>query len=62
MEGALGGGRKGSSADFAFSCIAIDHFKRTPEETAERLMEVSTKAKENGHDYAIGQAMRAPRR
>jgi len=22
-------------------------------------MEVSTKAKENGHDYAIGQAMRA---
>jgi hypothetical protein len=30
-----------------------------PEETADRLMEVSTKAKQNGHDYALGQAMRA---
>jgi phosphoribosylaminoimidazole-succinocarboxamide synthase len=51
--------RKRSSADFTFCCIAIDHFKRTPEETAEKLMEVSTKAKENGQHYAIGQAMRA---
>ena len=48
MEGALARGRKRSSADFTFCCIAIDHFKRTPEETADRLMEVSTKAKENG--------------
>jgi len=52
-------GRKRSSADFTFCCIAIDHFKRTPEETAQQLMEVSTKAKENGYDYAIGQATRA---
>ena len=59
MEGALARGRKRSSADFTFCCIAIDHFKRTPEETADRLMEVSTKAKENGREYALGQAMRA---
>jgi hypothetical protein len=59
MEGALARGRKRSSADFAFCCIAIDLFKRTPEETADKLMGVSTKAKENGQDYAIGQAMRA---
>ena len=59
MEEALARGRKRSSADFTFCCIAIDHFKRTPEETADRLMEVSSKAKENGQDYAIGQALRA---
>jgi hypothetical protein len=59
LEEAHARGRKRSSADFTFCCIAIDHFKRTPEETADRLMEVSTKAKENGRDYAVGQAMRA---
>jgi hypothetical protein len=59
MEEALARGRKRSSADFTWCCIAIDHFKRTPEETADKLMEVSAKAKENGRDYAIGQATRA---
>jgi hypothetical protein len=59
MEEALARGRKRSSADFTWCCIAIDHFRRTPEETAEKLMEVSTKARENGEDYAIDQAMRA---
>ncbi|HEV8039082.1 MAG TPA: hypothetical protein VGP62_09480 [Bryobacteraceae bacterium] len=59
MEEALARDRRRSSADFTFCCIAIDHFKRTPEETADKLMEVSSKAKENGQDYAIGQAMRA---
>jgi hypothetical protein len=39
--------------------MAIDLFKRTPEETADKLMELSSKTKENGHNYAIGQAMRA---
>lgn len=53
------GGKKRTSADFTFCCIAIDLFKRTPEETAARLMEVSSKARENGEDYALGQAMRA---
>lgn len=53
------GGIQRSTADFTFCCIAIDLFKRTPEETAARLMEVSQKAKQNGHDYALGQAMRA---
>jgi hypothetical protein len=62
MEEALAHGRKRSSADFTFCCIAIEHFKRTPEETAEKLMEISTKAKENGQDYAIGQATRAAER
>jgi RepB DNA-primase from phage plasmid len=59
MKEALARGRKRSSADFTFCCIAIDHFRRTPEETADKLMEVSAKARENGEDYAIGQAMRA---
>src|ERR1700722_16600600 len=58
-EEAIGRGRKRSSADFTFCCIAIDHFKRTPEGTADKLMEVSSKAKENGQDYALGQATRA---
>jgi hypothetical protein len=56
MEEALARGRKRSSADFTFCCIAIDLFKRTPEDVADRLMEVSTKARENGYDYALGQA------
>lgn len=59
LHEALARGRKRSSADFTWCCIAIDLFKRTPEDTADKLMELSTKAKENGHDYAIGQAMRA---
>lgn len=62
MEESLARGRKRSSADFTFCYIAIDHFKRTPEETADKLMEVSTKAKKNDEDYAIGQAMRAAER
>jgi hypothetical protein len=53
------GGVQRSVADFTFCCIAIDLFKRTPEETAARLMEVSAKAQANGEDYAIGQALRA---
>lgn len=59
MEEALARGRKRSSADFTFCCIAIDHFRRTPEETADKLMEVSSKARENGQEYAIGQATSA---
>lgn len=59
MEEALARGRKRSSADFTFCCIAVDLFQRTPEDTADKLMEVSSKAKENGYDYAISQAMRA---
>jgi len=58
-EGALARGKKRSSADFTFACIAINHFKRTPKETADKLMEVSPKAQENGYDYALGQAQRA---
>jgi len=56
------GGKKRTSADFTFWCIAIDLFKRTPEETAARLMEVSEKARQNGEAYAIGQATRAAER
>ena len=59
LQGAQSRGQKRSSADFTFCCVAIDHFKRTAEETAEKLMEVSAKAKENGRGYAIGQATRA---
>jgi hypothetical protein len=59
LEEAHARGRKRRSADFTFCCIAIDHFKRTPEETADKLMEVSTKTKENGQDYAIRQAVSA---
>ncbi len=59
MEEALARGRKRSSADFTFCCIAIELFKRMPEETADKLMEVSSKARENGYDYALGQATRA---
>jgi hypothetical protein len=59
LEEAESRGRKRSSADFTFCCIAIDHFKRTPEETAARLLEVSNKARENGEAYALDQAMSA---
>lgn len=59
LDEAINRGRKRSSADFTFCCIAIDHFKRTPEETAARLLEVSTKARENGEAYALDQAMNA---
>jgi hypothetical protein len=52
-------GRKRSSADFTFCCIAIDLFKRTPDETAAKLLEVSGKARENGEAYALDQAMSA---
>src|SRR6202012_5730627 len=46
LDEAINRGRKRSSADFTFCCIAIDLFKRTPEETAARLLEVSSKARE----------------
>ena len=59
LQGALARDRKRSSADFTFCCIAIDHFRRTPEDTAAKLMEVSTKAQENGEAYALDQAQRA---
>jgi len=59
LEEAHARGRKRSSADFTFCCIAIDLFRRTPEETAARLMEVSGKARENGEAYALDQAMNA---
>lgn len=62
LQGALARGRKRSSADFTWCCIAIDLFRRTPEETAQKLLDVSTKARENGQDYAIGQAVRAAER
>jgi predicted protein tyrosine phosphatase len=55
----LARGQKRSAADSYFACIAIDRYKRTPEETADRLMELSSQAKENGYDYALGQAERA---
>jgi hypothetical protein len=57
-----GGGKKRTHADFTFCVIAIDHFRRTPEETAARLMQVSTKAQENGEAYALRQAMSAAER
>jgi hypothetical protein len=59
LDEALSRGRKRSSADFTFCCIAIDLFKRTPEETAAKLLEVSGKARENGEAYALDQAMNA---
>ena len=59
LEEASNRGRKRSSADFTFCCIAIDHFKRTPEDTAAKLLEVSSKARENGEAYALDQAMSA---
>jgi len=62
LEEMLAKGQKRSAADFYFACIAIDRFKRTPEDTADRLMEISSKAKENGYDYALGQAESAAER
>jgi hypothetical protein len=59
LEEAESRGRKRSSADFTFCCIAIDHFRRTPEETAAKLLEVSGKARENGEAYALDQAISA---
>ncbi len=59
LDEAVHRGRKRSSADFTFCSIAIDHFKRTPEETAAKLLEVSSKARENGEAYALDQAMNA---
>ncbi len=59
LDEAINRGRKRSSADFTFCCIAIDLFKRTPEETAAKLLEVSSKARENGEAYALDQAMSA---
>jgi hypothetical protein len=59
LDEAVHRGRKRSSADFTFCCIAIDLFKRTPEEAAAKLLEVSAKARENGEAYALDQAMNA---
>jgi len=59
LEQSIARGSKRTSADFAFCCIAIDLFRNTPEATADKLMEHSTKAQENGYLYALGQATRA---
>jgi hypothetical protein len=59
LEETLARGKKRSAADFYFACIANDRYKRTPEEIADKLMELSSKAQENGYDYALGQAERA---
>jgi hypothetical protein len=59
LEQSIARGRKRTSADFAFCCIAIDLYRKTPEATADKLMELSTKAQENGYMYALGQATRA---
>jgi hypothetical protein len=59
LEEMLARGKKRSAADFYFACIARDRYGRTPEEIADKLMEESSKAKENGYDYALGQAERA---
>jgi hypothetical protein len=50
-------GGKRSSADFTFCCVAIDHFKRAPEETAAKLQKVSGKARENGEAHALDPAL-----
>lgn len=42
-----------------FAVSLSTHFKRTPEETAAKLLEVSSKARENGEAYALDQAMNA---
>jgi hypothetical protein len=59
LEESIARGRKRTSADFTFCCIAIDLYRHSPEATADKLMELSTKAKENGYLYALGQATRA---
>lgn len=59
LEESIARGRKRTSADYTFCCIAIDLYRHATEATAAKLMEVSTKAKENGEHYALGQAQRA---
>jgi hypothetical protein len=59
LEQSIARGHKRTSADFTFCCIAIDLYRHSPEATADRLMELSTKAQENGYLYALGQATRA---
>ena len=63
LEEMLAKGKKRSAADYYFACIASGRpYKRTPEEIADRLMQISSKAVENGYDYALGQAIRAAER
>jgi hypothetical protein len=52
-------GKKRTSADYTFCCIALDIYRKTPEATADKLVDLSTKAQENGYLYAVGQATRA---
>jgi hypothetical protein len=59
LEESIPRGRKRTSADFTFCCIAIGLYRHRPEATDEKVMELSTKAQENGHDYALEQAQRA---
>ena len=59
LQESIARGRKRTSADFTFCCIATDVYRHSPEATAEKLMELSTKAQENGYFYALGQAQRA---
>lgn len=59
LEESIARGKKRTSADFTFCCMAIDLYRHSPEATADRLMELSTKAQENGYLYALGQATRA---
>ncbi len=59
LEEALARGKKRTSADFTFACIARDIYRKSPEAIADKLMELSTKAQENGYMYALGQATRA---
>jgi RepB DNA-primase from phage plasmid len=54
-----GGGRPDvSRADFTFCLLALD-WGRSVEEVADRLMQESTKAKENGERYALRTAQNA---
>lgn len=46
-------GKKRSAADYYFACIASDRHKRTLEGIADWLMQNSSKARENGYDYAL---------
>jgi hypothetical protein len=59
LEESIARGKKRTSADYTFCCIAIDLYRHSPEATAVKLMELSTKAQENGEHYALGQAQRA---
>ena len=61
LQGAPRGGDLGEqryAADFTFAMIAID-WGWSPEETAARLLEESTKAQENGEEYARRTAVNA---